>query len=399
MRSDTLRDYGEYVSDRIGTETLDTGNYVTTDSMLPDKGGISRAKTVPSGANAVSFQPGDILISNIRPYLKKIWYAQFEGGASTDVLVFRTRQKKDSTFIYACLSQDIFFKYTMAAPKGSKMPRGDKEHILAFSIPASSQKSRSRIGDFIQHIDAKMQNSNQANSMLESLAKTVYDYWFVQFDFPDKNGRPYKSSGGKLVWNERLNRGIPGRWKSGTLGDLAEVTMGSSPIGASINENGNGIEFYQGNSDFGFRYPQSRTYATAPIRFAVPGDSLLSVRAPVGAINMALNRCCVGRGVAAIHSKYQSFIYCLLLSIQPYFDTFNRNGTTFGDLKRDDLLGIDVVVPPLETIQLFEDTIEDTTRLIELNTRQSRSVASLRDYVLPMLINGQATIEDTTSDQ
>lgn len=132
------------------------------------------------------------------------------------------------------------------------------------------------------------------------MAKQLYDYWFVQFDFLDENGKPYKSSGGKMVWNEKLKRDIPEGWNNGTLIDIANITMGQSPDGTSYNEIGEGMLFYQGSTDFGMRFPSVRQYTTAPSRFAKKGDILMSVRAPVGAVNIANNDCCIGRGLSAL---------------------------------------------------------------------------------------------------
>lgn len=121
------------------------------------------------------------------------------------------------------------------------------------------------------------------NHYLEAMAKQLYDYWFVQFDFPDENGKPYKSSGGKMVWND------------GCFSDIANITMGQSPDGSSYNEEGNGVIFYQGSTDFGIRFPSVRMYTTAPTRFAKCGDILMSGRAPIGAVNIANADCCTLR--------------------------------------------------------------------------------------------------------
>ena len=123
------------------------------------------------------------------------------------------------------------------------------------------------------------------------MAKQLYDYWFVQFDFPNEDGKPYKSSGGTMVWNEKLKREIPQGWSNGVLSDVANITMGQSPDGSSYNEDGEGIIFYQGSTDFGLRFPDIRQYTTSPSRYANKGDILMSVRAPVGALNIA-NYCC-----------------------------------------------------------------------------------------------------------
>ena len=127
------------------------------------------------------------------------------------------------------------------------------------------------------------------------MAKEIYDYWFVQFDFPDENGKPCRTSGGAMVWCQALGREVPKGWKAGTLFDIANITMGQSPAGESYNENGDGMMFFQGSTDFGSRFQMPRVYTTAPTRFAKKkGDILMSVRAPVGALNIAMEDCCIG---------------------------------------------------------------------------------------------------------
>ena len=232
---------------------------------------------------------GDILISNIRPYLKKIWLADSDGGCSTDVLAFRTKNGHSPNYLYALLMQDAFFQYMMQGSKGSKMPRGDKNQIMHYSVPTFSSLEEANIGTIIVVIERKIQINRQINDNLEAMARQLYDYWFVQFDFPNEEGKPYKSSGGAMVWNDKLKREIPQGWSNGVLSDVANITMGQSPDGSSYNEDGEGIIFYQGSTDFGLRFPNIRQYTTSPSRYANKGDILMSVRAPVGALNIANN--------------------------------------------------------------------------------------------------------------
>ena len=138
------------------------------------------------------------------------------------------------------------------------------------------------------------------NDNLEQMAKAIYDYWFVQFDFPNEDGKPYKSSGGNMVYNEEFKREIPEDWKVKELCNIANITMGQSPPGETYNENGNGTIFYQGCTDFGNRFPTVRKFTTAPTRFAKKNDILLSVRAPVGTLNISKEGCCIGRGAGFI---------------------------------------------------------------------------------------------------
>ena len=212
-----LKDIADYVSDRISSDCIELENYITTDCLLSDKQGRTIATNLPpKKCSLIRFQKDDILVSNIRPYLKKIWYANCNGGASTDVLVFRAKNKHLSTYLYSVLLQDSFYDWTMKGPKGSRMPRGDKSQILQFPIVNISE-SAYLVGESIKALNVKIALNKQINQNLEALARQLYDYWFVQFDFPNEEGKPYKSSGGKMIYNPILKREIPEGWEVKTL--------------------------------------------------------------------------------------------------------------------------------------------------------------------------------------
>ena len=242
--------------------------------------------------------------------------------------------------------------------------------------------------DFEQWMNRKLTNHN-----LEALTKQLYDYWFVQFDFPDKNGNPYKSSDGAMVWNDDLKREIPEAWNSGVFSEVANITMGQSPDGSSYNEDGEGTIFYQGSTDFGVRFRSVRMYTTSPSRFANRGDILMSVRAPVGAVNIANADCCIGRGLSAISSKISSitYIYYVVNYLRIRFDSLNTSGTTFGSITKDELLNLPVVVPSNDVIERFESIckpIFDKQMEIGFVIEQ---LTKLRNELLPLLMNGQVS--------
>ena len=251
-----------------------------------------------------------------------------------------------------------------------------------------------KIGKILAKIDDKINNNNTINAELESIARTIYDYWFLQFDFPNENGRPYKSSGGEMVWNNELKREIPKGWSVGYLSEFAFVTMGSSPKGESLNEEKDGIIFYQGKTDFGYRFPTVRMYTNAPIRYAEVNDILLSVRAPVGDMNIADEKCCIGRGLAAIRCEYQSFLFYLMLANQYQFEKYNSNGTTFGSITKDDLFGLRIIIPDEKTIKEFDSKIKDFDKIIFNNEKENQELVSMRDFLLPLLMNGQVGFKE-----
>jgi len=267
----------------------------------------------------------------------------------------------------------------------------------AVEVPIPKYATQVKLAKLFTDIDVKIELNTRIYSELESMAKTLYDYWFVQFDFPDENGRPYRTSGGAMEWNEKLKRKIPKGWKAGNLSNIANITMGQSPAGKSYNDSGEGITFYQGRTDFGIRFPTPRIYTTAPTRFAKKGDILLSVRAPVGALNIALEDCCIGRGLAALNSKIGSQLHLLytLYGFQRYFSVMDGNGTTFGSITKDGLFEIKIAIPKSTQLDAFEKIVYQIERDIQFIEKETRELESLRDWLLPMLMNGQAVILDT----
>lgn len=285
--------------------------------------------------------------------------------------------------------------------KGSTVDRISVEAFPSYKIPLIERKKQDDVVKILKSIDDKIENNNTICSELESMAKTLYDYWFVQFDFPDENGKPYRTSGGEMVWNELLKREIPKEWKPGKLCDIANITMGQSPAGESYNDAGDGLIFYQGRTDFGLRFPTPRMYTTAPTRFAQKGDILLSVRAPVGDLNFAMEDCCIGRGLAALNSKLgsQMHLFYTLAGFQQIFKVMDGNGTTFGSITKDTLFDMSVVIPPDEILMCFEKRVKPIESKIEKCEEEIRELTKLRDWLLPMLMNGQATVVDAEEEE
>ena len=219
-----LNDIAEFVTDKISSSGISLDRYVTTDSLLQNRRGRETAQNLPPMPCALThYRRGDVLVANIRPYLKKVWYADSEGGCSSDVLAFRVKNGHCPSFLYTVLMQDAFFDYAMSGAKGSKMPRGDKDQIMRYELPTFTPLEEENIGNMMVDIMSKINVNRQINDNLEAMAKQLYDYWFVQFDFPNEEGKPYKSSGGVMVWNEKLKREIPQEWSDCKLKDFINL--------------------------------------------------------------------------------------------------------------------------------------------------------------------------------
>jgi len=264
---------------------------------------------------------------------------------------------------------------------------------VEFDFPSHGEQIS--IAGVLRSLDKKIELNNRINAELEAMAKTLYDYWFVQFDFPDANGQPYKTTGGKMTYNPTLKREIPEGWSDKTLSEIANITMGQSPAGSSYNDHGEGTIFFQGSTDFGWLFPTTRQFTTAPSRMAKKGDILLSVRAPVGDMNIANSECCIGRGLAALNSKTGSdgFLFYVMKYFKQIFDRRNSEGTTFGSITKNDLHGLTLAYPTPELLKKYDDIVTNYNKMIFERSLENQELTKLRDWLLPMLMNGQVTVK------
>ena len=283
-----LNDIAEFVTDKICSGSISLENYVTTDSLLQNKRGRETAQNLPPMQCALThYKRGDVLVANIRPYLKKVWFADSEGGCSSDVLVFRAKIGHYPSFLYAVLIQDAFFDYTMSGAKGSKMPRGDKDQIMRYELPTFTSLEEENIGNMMVDIMSKINVNRQINDNLEAMAKQLYDYWFVQFDFPNEEGKPYKASGGAMVWNEKLKREIPQGLGALKIGDIEKnIITGKTPSCADEDNFGGDIPFVTIDDIRGnlFVFEAQRTLSTKG------ADSQEKKYLPIGSLSVS----CIG---------------------------------------------------------------------------------------------------------
>lgn len=255
------------------------------------------------------------------------------------------------------------------------------------SITVPSLSVQKKIATILSSLDDKIELNRRINGNLEQQAQALFKAWFVDFE-------PFKD--GKFVDSE-LGM-IPEGWKVGNLSDIANITMGQSPDGKSYNECGDGMIFYQGRAEFGYRFPYVRLYTTQPKKIAEPLSILLSVRAPVGDINIAYYKCCIGRGLAAIQctNKCQSFLFYLIQSLKPIFNQYNGEGTVFGSISKEALSNIRIVIPKIEVINRFESIAKNIDRLILQYFLQIKNLESLRDTLLPRLMSGELNVNTIT---
>ena len=256
------------------------------------------------------------------------------------------------------------------------------------------------IAHILGTLDDKIELNRRMNETLEAMSRALFKDWFVDFG-PTRakiEGRdPYLAPEIWDLFPGKLDEdGKPEGWEVRALAECFNLTMGQSPPGSSYNDHGIGLPFFQGRTDFGFRYPENRKFCTAPTRIAQPGDTLVSVRAPVGDINMAWMQCCIGRGVAALQHKAasSSFTYYSVWAIQEKIRMYEHTGTVFGAINRKQFEVLRTLEPRSEFIEAFDAYISPMDFRIRGNTLETRTLTELRDLLLPKLMSGEIRVGD-----
>lgn len=350
------------------------------------------------------FRNGDILLAKITPCLengKTAFVDILDDGevafGSTEFIVLRAKNETNPEFLYYFSISPDFRKRAIECMEGtSGRQRVNENTLKTLELPIPEPQTQQSIAAVLSALDKKIALNKQINARLEEMAKTLYDYWFVQFDFPDANGKPYKSSGGEMVFDETLKREIPKGWEVKSLNQVADIVMGQSPDGASYNLEQEGTIFFQGSTDFDWRFPNVRQYTTSPTRFAQKGDILLSVRAPVGDLNISPFECCIGRGLAALRSKSgnNSFLFYVMKYFKTVFERRNTEGTTFGSITKDDLHSLKLVAPADNVLEKYNEIASKYDEMIFIRSQQNHQLTQLRDFLLPMLMNGQVSVAE-----
>ena len=406
-----LKDIADYVTEKISSDAIDLDSYITTDSLLQNKAGRDKAVNMPPQTCMLTrYKVGDILVANIRPYLKKVWMADIDGGCNADVLVFRAKSNHSANFLYAVLLQDAFYTYAMKGAKGSKMPRGDKDQIMRYEIPMLSLSEES-IGKFIVDINAKIALNREINRNLEAMARQLYDYWFVQFDFPDENGRPYKSSGGAMKFDKALGIEIPAEWEIDRLNTFITSNNTGDWGYDGDNEHRMPVGCIRGAdivklNDVPLRYIKK----TNTHKLLSPYDIVIEVSggSPVQATgrcayitpgvikrnygNMTCSNFCHAFRMKTIESS--AYFYFTWRTLYDNNIMFNFEGKTSGikNFMTETFLANKWYVAPDILQKLFFNRISNIFSIIDSNIEEINHLIKQRDELLPLLMNGQVSV-------
>jgi type I restriction enzyme, S subunit len=360
-----LKDIANYWAGKVEASVLDATNYVSTDNLIPDRGGIVNSNYVPTSGKANSYSQNDVLISNIRPYFKKIWFADKEGGCSNDVLVFRAKENVEPLFLYYQLSKDAFFDDMVAGSNGTKMPRGNKTSIMEYKLQLPPFPTQRRIASILSAYDDLIDNNLKRIKLLEEKAFASYKL---------------------IVQNEKLEEFI--------IEELANVVMGQSPTSDTYtDEKEDNLPFHQGVTNFSNYFVEHKIYCKAPIKIAEEGDILFSVRAPVGRLNFTIDKICIGRGLCAFRSKkgFQNYFYHQLKEFFFAEDVIG-NGAIFNAVTKVELMKVKLKTPSDKIQQEFEAEAQQMYNLILNLTKQNTKLREARDILLPKLMNGQIEV-------
>lgn len=307
----------------------------------------------------------------------------------------------DIEFLKYYLQSDIGQAYLFQAKQGSAQPNITMEAIrntLVIDLDINLQR---KIAKVLKSIDDKIVNNYKINAELESIAKTIYDYWFLQFDFPDENGKPYKSFGGKMVWNEELKREIPENWENGTLEDLGEIVAGGTPSTEhSEYYCKNGIAWITPN-DLANSHDKYITHGERDIseiglvnssaKLMPKGTVLLTSRAPIGYIGIAINEICTNQGFKSIvpNEKFGSeFIYYTIQKMIEYLKSLGT-GSTFTEISKNVVAKVKIVLPEEAIVKNFETIMSEISSKRRILEEENKELKSLRNFLLPLLMNGQ----------
>lgn len=370
-----LSDYAFYVKEHIAVSSLDGDHYFSTENMLPNRGGVCRAASLPEQEKAVRVEAGDVLISNIRPYFKKIWLAKELAGCSNDVLCIRAKSMCLPEFLFYYLSSDTFFDYVMAGTKGTKMPRGDKQQIMHFHVLIPNLDIQKQVISILSCIDEKIQLNAQINRNLEKQAQAIFKSWFVDFE-------PFGSS-------------IPSDWVEISFGAFLKPRSEKSndvsiPL-FSVTDTG----IYPRDEKFNKKLSKSTTknkiaYCT-DIIFGMSREILNwgIMRAPIGCVSSAYNVYSVSD---MVNSKYlESFIKSHSQSFQDLIGPASREGQ---GIDKAALLAKTIYLPTNDVLTNYYAIEDALTETIKIHESENKRLILLRDTLLPKLMSGEIDISE-----
>lgn len=357
---------------------LDENTYISTENMLPNKGGITKAASLPTQEQTQAFMKNDVLVSNIRPYFKKIWYATFDGGCSNDVLVFRAKDGVSSRFLHYVLADDTFFDYSMATSKGTKMPRGDKKAIMEYEVPELLYEDQCKIAGVLEVIDEKIDLNTDINKNLLEQAQSIFTQEFLMFDR------------------------IPDGWQESSLLGIADYLNGLAMQKYRPKDDEQGLpvlkikELRQGSCDFN---SELCSPSIKPEYIVHDGDVIFSWSGSLLVDLWCGGTCGLNQHLFKVTSStYDKWFYYAWTDhhLQKFAAIAADMATTMGHIKREELSKAEVLIPSQSDYDRIGGLLAPLYDLAIANRIENRKLASLRDELLPQLMSGQLDVSEVS---
>ncbi|MCD8393326.1 MAG: restriction endonuclease subunit S [Bacteroidales bacterium] len=388
MKMTVLRNVATYVSDKIDVADISIEDYISTENMIPNKGGITPCQDAPSTHRVTRYQEGDILVSNIRPYFKKIWKADKSGGCSNDVLVFRAKGINPD-YLYYALSQDAFFAHMMAGANGTKMPRGNKKLIPNFEIPDLDTAKQELIVSLLLPYDELIANCQKQITLLEEAAQRLYREWFVNLRFPGHETTPIGENG------------LPEGWRWRCLGEVTEINKET----ISDDYKGQFIDYIDlgsvksGDIGTSSRCDLSRAPGRAK-RIAHDGDVIWGMVRPnlksYALIQHPSDSAVFSTGFAVLTPSLIPFSYLYEVVTQEVFVNYLvsvTNGAAYPAVKPVHFENAPILIPDASILSDYHSFCYPFFRMIENCKTQIVHLQEIRNSLLPRLISGQIDID------
>ncbi len=393
---ETLGTVADMATDKISVSKLTAETYISTENMLPEKGGIERAIKLPSSGNVNLFLPGDVLFSNIRTYFKKVWMARMTGGASADVVIFRAKdnEKIDSHYLYYVLSSDAFIESTVTASKGTKMPRGDKDAMRRFKFPLPPLPDQHRIAGILSAYDELIENSQRRIKILEAMARGLYREWFVHFRFPGHENHPRVASS--------LGE-IPEGWDVKAIKDFGKAITGKTPSKTNADFFGDDVPFIKTpdmhgnifvldtNESLSIVGAKLQSNKTLPV-----GSICVSCIGTIGVVSITTEECQTNQQINSVvlaKNEYREFLFFRLQEARQALENLGSNGATMGNVNKSKFESMEVVAPTELLLMDFHRLTQPLFKSIFFLTRQINNLRRTRDLLLPRLLSGQIEIQ------
>jgi len=333
-------------------------------------------------------KPQTILYGRLNPQDPKVWFvnkeSEYKQITSTEFFPLKLKGKDSLLFIYYLLQTEFIRDMAEAFSTGTTPSRTRlSEHdFLRFKIPYPSPDEQQRIATVLSWFDDLIENKRRQNEILEKTAMAIFKSWFIDFE-------PFQDE--EFVYSEELDMEIPKGWEVGKLVEIGEIIMGQSPPSKAYNLEGDGYPFVQGMGQFGLYVPNTDTYSKVVTKLSKPYDVLITVRAPIGELNIA-DRCYIlGRGVSAIRSEFWPFVYLYLKVFNELLKAYER-GTTFEAITKSELENFPILIPPKPILEKFHSLVEPLFRKIIINEKEIMVLKKARDTLLPQLVFGRLRV-------